>query len=251
MYQRQEEDRRRQEEERQRQVDEDRRHLEMDRRRLSLLEARVRTLGDSRLSYFAHGFSGSNMTKKSEVVTMLTQYGLRCLFCNKGAADGVQVSRAHLVAGVKGIKYNRDFGNPPYVDQLDPTCLRNFIPLCGNHGQVGTCHDAFDSHRVALLYNSLRGEYFVYSLNRQSAEAHSPEIVVTLSNGHVPYRRVLAWRAIYGLQQNAWTFQTEAEYNQLFDMCCFMDQESIVADDESGVDSLYDGEQAPEPAGDD
>ena len=38
-----------------------------------------------------------------------------------------------------------------FARRFDVNSPRNFILLCGSHGKKGTCHDGFDSHKLALV----------------------------------------------------------------------------------------------------
>ena len=38
-----------------------------------------------------------------------------------------------------------------FANKFDVNSMRNFILLCGSHGRKGTCHEGFDSHKLALI----------------------------------------------------------------------------------------------------
>ena len=47
-----------------------------------------------------------------------------------------------------------------YLEDFNATCGRNFFPLCGSMGQVGTCLDAFYRSQLTLLYNPFKRSYY-------------------------------------------------------------------------------------------
>ena len=118
---------------------------------------------------------------------------MKCFIC----CSVTDISIAHIVtSGEKDYSvYGKSAG---YRDDLDVHSIRNLVPLCGREGMRGTCHDAFDKHLVAIMYNPLQTKYFL--LCADEAPEKLKEIAkegktLVLPDGWKPYHRLLAWRA--------------------------------------------------------
>jgi len=110
------------------------------------------------------------------------------------------VSRAHLVVGVVSEDYDyHEFNPPKYKTTLDPKSASNFIPLCGNKGKNGTCHDAFDKFRLTIVHNILLDTYTCICFDGNTTFNGK---LLTVHKKHKPYKRLLAWHARYCLGQN-------------------------------------------------
>lgn len=153
------------------------------------LMIRERLRGDPRLYYF--GAAAPSSSGKHSIADDLIDhyYGGRCLLCGSPKA-----TRAHLVSGSHTTTYS-EFNPPHYHDPLDVKSIRNFIPLCGNKGSKGTCHDAFDTYRLTILFNPLENNYYCYCLDNKFCKYHVVHLkVVPFHDEHKPYGRLLAWR---------------------------------------------------------
>ena len=150
-----------------------------------------RLRGDSRLFYFgaaAPSSSGKHSLADNYIDTF---YRGRCVLCGAGGA-----TRAHLVSGSHETTYP-EFGIPTYSDNLDVKSVRNFIPLCGTKGMKGSCHDAFDTFRLTILFNPFGNNYYCYCLHEQDFRNYNALHMKTVvfHEDHKPYRRLLAWHA--------------------------------------------------------
>jgi len=155
---------------------------------------------DSRLSFFSVAMPASS-GKHTTADKFISMNYDGCLFC--GATDP-PVTKAHLVAGNSAVDYSV-FGLPTYIDALDVKCVRNFIPLCGVLGKENSCHDQFDKYKIAMMYNPLESSYYLHCLDPTFAkyeELHMKRVM--LRSGHIPYRRILAWRARKCLQEHGY-----------------------------------------------
>ena len=77
------------------------------------------------------------------------RYENKCAFCGEAEysdAEHVQpkLSCAHLAP-------RAGYFQAGFANKFDVNSMRNFILLCGSHGRKGTCHDGFDSHKLALI----------------------------------------------------------------------------------------------------
>jgi hypothetical protein len=181
---------------------------------------------DSKLTYFGDdmsrsGKSDDSKTRKKKTAvrqSVKSNYGDACLFC--GTDEGVTC--AHIVADTPSKSYE-EFGKlGGYKDDLDVKSVRNFIPLCGTKGELGTCHNEFDTFGITLLYNPLTTNYVIGCLNQD----FKPELELNLKDiaikGAVkPYRRLLAWRAKYCAQTRATLFTDLSQEEQFLNLCNF------------------------------
>jgi len=147
---------------------------------------------DPRLFYFSVAMPRSTGSHSVASRVVRKCYGIKCLFCG----ETNDVSLAHLVAGNIAVDYSAFGKSNGYRDDLDVKSPRNFIPLCGSLGKVGTCHDAFDKHLLTMLFNPMNNLYRVISFNSsfaKHAEVNNKELSVPEKCR--PYTRLLTWRA--------------------------------------------------------
>ena len=150
---------------------------------------------DPRLSYWSPAMPGSEKSH-STVSIQLKQVYTGCVICMlKGLV--VPAKSAHIVASNKSINYEL-FNYPNYADDINPKCIRNYIPLCGTLGEANSCHNEFDQFLLTFIYNPmqqnfqivcLRADWRHYDLNGRS-----------ITFLHQPYRRLLAWRSRHCFQ---------------------------------------------------
>ena len=147
---------------------------------------------DKRLEYFGVGMTRSNVSVHDSIWrNVRTLYGNSCLFC--GAT--YNITRAHIVAANKNVDYSVFGRANGYKDELDVLSPRNYIPLCGSLGVNGSCHDAYDKHQIALMYNPFEQVYVLYCYgdSPKFRELHMKKIAI--SHDARPYHRLLSWRA--------------------------------------------------------
>lgn len=153
------------------------------------LMTRERLRGDPRLYYFGAAAPSSSGRHSTANQLIDEYYEGKCVVCGDANA-----TRAHLVSGSGSTTY-AEFGPPHYQEPLDVKSVRNFIPLCGNKGAKDTCHDAFDTYRITILFNPIANSYYCYCLDKDFGKypiVHLKE--VRFHNAHKPYGRLLAWR---------------------------------------------------------
>ena len=195
---------------------------------LAAVESELRFRRDDRMHYFGHAFSGSHDSISSAVKSALrvTYIENCCLFCGRSMPDVSTVSKAHLVASLRGFHYNA-FQPPAYDSAFNPNSARNFILLCGSKGVFDSCHHQFDTFRLTLMYNPVLSNYFVYCFDPESPCMHLHEKIVVLR--HRPYHRLLVWRARYCLQENSFRFSDSNEFNRVLQLCDFSDTSQSAA----------------------
>ena len=153
---------------------------------------------DKRVRMYDGSMKGSNISRKKDVGVgeAVLGYWRQCLFCGAEATGTRIITEAHIIGGVKGHDYS-DFGSKAgYKLDLDVSCGRNYIPLCGTHGEEGSCHNEFDNFKCTLLWNPLVQQYYIYCL--QSCTEYIKSFhgkVVSIPQAFAPYRRLLATRA--------------------------------------------------------
>ncbi len=122
-----------------------------------------------------------------------------CAICKlKGLT--VPANAAHIVASNSSINYAL-FNRPHYPDDIDPKCIRNYIPLCGTLGEKDSCHNEFDQFLLAFIYNPLERNFIITCL--RSSWTHYDLNGSTISFSHQPYRRLVAWRSRHCFQVHA------------------------------------------------
>jgi hypothetical protein len=154
------------------------------------LKFRERLRGDKRLFYFGAAAPSSSGKHSMADHLINTYYTRKCVLCGDEGA-----TRAHLVSGSRSTTYP-EFNTPNYCNDLDVKSIRNFIPLCGNKGAHGTCHDAFDTFRLTILFNPFECYHYCYCLDRGFSKydvVHKK--IVRFHSDHKPYGRLLAWHA--------------------------------------------------------
>ena len=157
---------------------------------------------DPNLNVFDETSGHKTVAPTDEMRARIKQrYNNRCAFCGAEKTQEVPVTCAHLTKRTG--KYDQGF--PAGFDlQSD----RNFIYLCGTKGRLGTCHDGFDTHLLALLPGVLDQPWRVIScyehFKKQDPHAKLPQF-------HDPsfrfqpnmlYNRVLSTRLRKFCQQN-------------------------------------------------
>ena len=147
---------------------------------------------DPKLFYFSRKAAPSS-GKHSTADNLVDEYykGV-CVLCGE-----VGATRAHLISGNSTTVFE-GFGPPRYKEGLDVKSVRNFLPLCGTFGEIGTCHNEFDTYGLAILYNAICGEpyHYCFCLNPKFAKrdvVHMKKL--ELNENHKPYKRVLAIHA--------------------------------------------------------
>ena len=174
---------------------------------------------DRRLNFFASNVKGSHSYRskssngstgeKQQMKKLITdaknnakdrftdggKFALRCVICNSFDLPGTPIAIAHIVSSAMS-DYG-DFGvENGYKDDLDVFSVRNYMPLCGAHGQEGTCHDAMDKHLIHIRCDSLSSSYHVDCAKEAPQHFHDlSELALTTPPGWNPYRRLLAWRS--------------------------------------------------------
>lgn len=152
---------------------------------------------DKRVKMFNDSMKASSIHRDKATCTVV-DYWTRRLFCGMTKATGAQViSEAQLIPAVKGHDYS-DFGVAAgFISELDVSSSRNFVPLCGNLGAVGTCHHMLDSYHLSLMWNPLERYYYIYVAEgfRKEEDCLHGKILTGIPADAQPYRRVLAARA--------------------------------------------------------
>ena len=108
---------------------------------------------DPRLSVWNVG--GSSSTSSSTPVNVSSSrkaYRNQIGVC-MGCGNNSNLSIAHIVSHRRGADINLLFGTDGnYIDEVDIESERNYLVLCGSHGQQGTCHNYFDNLQMSLYY---------------------------------------------------------------------------------------------------
>lgn len=154
-------------------------------------------LADKRFQLFDPEIETTASSTTSQKSQIRTIYLHKCLFCD--GTDNLTV--AHIISHNTNENYSA-FGPPTYDSPLDLYSPRNKLLLCGSKTVSGTCHNLFDYHNVALLYNSLDSKYYVvrvvpHLLDRITYNAEGSKELSFLSSlpkNQQPYKRLIAWR---------------------------------------------------------
>lgn len=133
------------------------------------------------------------------------RYWHRCLICRR-RSKVIPITNAHILpANVDTTDwslftdvYGRRAG---FRDDVNPRSHRNYLPLCGTKGDIGTCHNYFDSFSFALLYNPFERVLFTrvppLLLLQTPALAEVDNLKIRLPpEEYMPYTRLLAARAV-------------------------------------------------------
>jgi hypothetical protein len=154
---------------------------------------------DDRVAIFSASGKSSKTPQFAE-----DEYWWKCLCCGyeniKNRRKDKKVTRAHLIVHNKSTYENvyKRFGiEAGYTTDFDGYSERNHIPLCGTLGEKGTCHDAFDTFKMTLVYDPFTKEFKIY-WPRSSLDSR----VVTIPRMKLPYRRILCWRARHDSLRN-------------------------------------------------
>lgn len=119
---------------------------------------------------------------------------LKCVVCGKDDKD-TQITLAHIVSSAIG-DYDAFGTKNGYISDFDVFSVRNFMPLCGTHGERGTCHDAMDNHHIYIVYNAFDRTYHIQCAMKAPAHFHEMRgKKLTTPPGWNPYHRLLAWRS--------------------------------------------------------
>lgn len=122
------------------------------------------------------------------------QYDNKCAFCGVSQSEK-GLSCAHLAS-------REGYFTEGYHSKFDIHSPRNYLLLCGSHGVKGTCHDGFDSHKLALIPSvglrptawTVLSCYEGWKNNRENEalpQMHQPYFTF---NSKLVYRRALATR---------------------------------------------------------
>jgi len=179
------------------------------RAELENFRARSFIAQDERLYFFSKAMPESIGSNKNSIVSRTIQkdYHGRCLFCG----EEMNVTKAHIVAGNNKVDYS-PFSTPTYRDDLDVNSPRNFLPLCGNDGMDGTCHNEFDKFLMTLLYNPFEKVFKVYCLRKSFHKYNQCHLrVVNVSPTYPPYCRLLAWRTRKCVIEHQWMIPGEVD----------------------------------------
>lgn len=108
---------------------------------------------DARLSVWNDGGSSSTSSSTSVSVSSSRRaYRNRIGVC-MGCGINSELSIAHIVSHRRSATINTLFGiDGNYIDEVDVESERNYLVLCGSHGQQGTCHNYFDNLQMSLYY---------------------------------------------------------------------------------------------------
>ena len=108
---------------------------------------------DPRLSVWNVGGSSSTSNNTPSIVSSGRKaYRTRIGVC-MGCGSDSNLSIAHIVSHRRGADINVLFGaDGNYIDEVDVESERNYLVLCGSHGQQGTCHNYYDNLQMSLYY---------------------------------------------------------------------------------------------------
>ena len=80
------------------------------------------------------------------------RYENRCAFCGEAEYSDAELdSRVQPKLSCAHLAPRAGYFHTGFANKFDVNSMRNFILLCGSHGRKGTCHDGFDSHKLALI----------------------------------------------------------------------------------------------------
>ena len=134
-------------------IEEQKATLEEQKATLDEQGAVLSNLIDPRLSVWNVG--GSSSTSSSTPVNVSSSrkaYRNQIGVC-MGCGNNSNLSIAHIVSHRRGADINLLFGTDGnYIDEVDVESERNYLVLCGSHGQQGTCHNYFDNLQMSLYY---------------------------------------------------------------------------------------------------
>jgi hypothetical protein len=111
-------------------------------------------ISDRRFKLFDPGIATTVTSTRSQKSAIKQMYNKACLFCGVSEEGSDSLSIAHVISYNEKKDYSA-FGPPTYDSPVDLNGPRNKLLLCGNKTIGGSCHNLFDYHNVALIYNSL------------------------------------------------------------------------------------------------
>jgi len=113
--------------------------------------------------------------------------------------------------------------------------MRNAVTLCGSKGEEeGTCHWAFDNHRVGIVYSPLTQRYEVtwYVKSGLRPEQLAVKSFAPPDPTFNPYKRGLAYHALAGASQlrKANNFEVEilAHIEQLAKLSMSQEENKVI-----------------------
>ena len=113
------------------------------------------SLIDPRLSVWNDGGSSSTSTSTLKSVSSSRRAYRNQIGVCMGCGIDSDLSIAHIVSHRRSADINTLFGiDGDYIDDVDVESERNYLVLCGSHGQQGTCHNYFDNLQMSLYYCS-------------------------------------------------------------------------------------------------
>lgn len=157
----------------------------------------LNSMRDKRVGIFEE--KGSISTPSFTSAVRNDPYWGKCAVCGKKNRSNsrdlaVHVTRAHILINSNKKNHKdiyKQFGIAGgYTSEFDGFSPRNHVPLCGTEGTRGTCHDAFDTYKLALVYNPLTR---MVRVHWPGSAYHDREFVPSA----MPYRRLLNFRSRY------------------------------------------------------
>lgn len=215
-----------------------RNHIDVEER-LNRVERQLALAQDPRMEYFSDLIPSSSGRHPAASYDINTYYHNTCLFCGVVGTELLPVTKAHIVTDNSRIDYSAFGTSNGYATPLDVKSVRNFLPLCGVKGRVGSCHDAFDTYTIGMLYNPLTSKYFLFCLDHNFAkyeELNGKEL--TVDSRHQPYRRLLAWRSRRCAVVNGFCLKSKEEVDSFITLCEFSAASKSEVDEESDEDFL-------------
>ena len=101
------------------------------------------------------------------------------------------LSVAHIVGG--NAKINEVFGvNNSYVNNVEIESTRNFLVLCGSHGELNTCHNSYDNLKMSLYFSKTENVFKWYTTDDVTAERVGERVFNVHAIGE-KYVRLLNW----------------------------------------------------------
>ena len=179
------------------------------------------TIMDRRMSYFNPSTGGSSSVTSTYSCniknTLKDYYGKKCFFCGVIESTDTSITKAHLIA-INDKTDFKFFRKPKYKTDFKRGSVKNYIFLCGNKGISGTCHDEFDNYLIAIVHNVIESSYNLFCFRKEFKkykELHNKEVF--FHEKHVPYHRVMCWRTIYSLNNQA-SFIEKTQFDNINSM---------------------------------
>ena len=134
-------------------IEEQKAKIEEQKATLDEQGAVLSNLIDPRLSVWNVGGSSSTSNSTPSIVSSSRKAYRTHIGVCMGCGSDSNLSIAHIVSHRRGADINVLFGTDGnYIDGVDVESERNYLVLCGSHGQQGTCHNYFDSLQMSLYY---------------------------------------------------------------------------------------------------